>query len=324
MTVDTEEEWTWGAGWPTSHLSVQNIQRLPKFQALCSRHGVRATYFVNHAVMNHPVAAEQILSLGRSPDVELGMHIHPWNTPPLEQGKPVGSRDTYLHNYPQEIIAAKLGMVYQAFEAHGLAPRTFRGGRYSCGEQVRNVLRDLGFIADASVVPFTFWHEDGAPDYRNRGLLPERLSPRFEGDLPFWEIPLTLAYSRGPFRLWSKFYETVETTWLRYLKLIGIVEALGLSRKIWLNFEDPLGRDMETLLSLLRDLELPSICFTLHSSSLVAGMNSYTPNQEAEDRLYAHMDRVFSLLRGWPEFQSATVSEVALSLERDHHARARN
>ena len=40
MTVDTEEEWHWDTGWPTRNLAVTNIRNLPKFQKLCSRHGV--------------------------------------------------------------------------------------------------------------------------------------------------------------------------------------------------------------------------------------------------------------------------------------------
>jgi len=84
MTIDTEEEWHWDTGFPTRDLSVTNIGNLPKFQALCSRHGVATTYYANQAVLDDPGARQILLEVARSGHVEVGMHIHPWNTPPFD------------------------------------------------------------------------------------------------------------------------------------------------------------------------------------------------------------------------------------------------
>jgi RNA polymerase sigma factor (sigma-70 family) len=61
MTVDTEEEWSWGTKWPTRGLSVNNIRNLPRFQQLCNRHGVAPTYFVNLAVLDDPGARDTVM-----------------------------------------------------------------------------------------------------------------------------------------------------------------------------------------------------------------------------------------------------------------------
>ena len=45
LTVDTEEEWDWDAAFPTSQLSLRNIDQLPRLQEVCSRHGAAVTYF---------------------------------------------------------------------------------------------------------------------------------------------------------------------------------------------------------------------------------------------------------------------------------------
>jgi hypothetical protein len=71
-------------------------------------------------------------------------------------------------------------------------------------------------------------------------------------------------------------------------------------------------------------MKLPCICFTIHSSSLMAGKGAYTPTPADESRLFAGMEEVFSTLAKWPEFKPATVSEVAIQLEHEHHARTRN
>jgi hypothetical protein len=323
MTVDTEEEWDWGTGWPTAALSVKNIRQLPRFQSLCMRYGVATTYFTNLAVLEDEESRAIILHLAQQPGVEIGMHIHPWNTPPLDAAVPVTPRSTFIRNLPPELVVAKLTTVYDAFARHGLTPTSFRGGRYSSGGPAHTFLRDQKFLVDASVVPYTSWPDDGAPDYRRRALEPVRLPPRFAEDLPLWEIPLTLGFTRAPFAWWAKCYDYVARSWLRKLHLIGVAEKTGLVRKVWLNFEDPLGRGMLSFLPRLRTLSLPCICFTVHSSSLVAGMGPYTRTPADEERIFAQLEEVFATVAQWPDFQPATVTEVAKKLE-EHHAHTRN
>jgi hypothetical protein len=73
----------------------------------------------------------------------------------------------------------------------------------------------------------------------------------------------------------------------------------------------------------LARLDLPSVCFTVHSSSLVAGTGPYTRTQADEHRLFDQLADVFGTLAGWSDFRSATVSEVAQHLEREY-ASSRN
>jgi hypothetical protein len=323
VTVDTEEEWEWGADWPVTGLSLKNIQRLPRFQDLCAKHGAATTYYTNQAVLEDPQARAILLEVAAQKRVEIGMHIHPWNTPPLD-GEPVTPRRTFIHNLPPATSLAKLNGVYGWFEKCGLKPTSFRGGRYSSGGVIHDFLRDKGFAADASVVPYTTWDDDGAPDYRRRGLHPVRLPPRFAGDPPLWEVPLTLAFTRRPFGFWRWCYDAVKGTWLRKLRPIGIAERLGIVRKVWLSFEDPMGRRMLPFLKKLRRLNLPCICFSVHSSSLLAGKGPFTRTQADEDRLFGQVDEVLRTLADWPDFHPATVTEVARKLEEEHHARVGN
>src|SRR5262249_54734169 len=153
---------------------------------------------------------------------EIGMHIHPWNTPPFDPDTPVRARETFIHNLPPEVVLPKLESVYRRFTEHGLRPTSFRGGRYSLRPVVQGFLRARGVLADASAVPHMTWKDDGAPDHRHRDVYPVRLPPRREGDRPFWEIPLTLGFTRRPFRFWQRTFNRIENSWLRKLRLIGI------------------------------------------------------------------------------------------------------
>jgi hypothetical protein len=319
MTVDTEEEWDWHAGWPVNHFSTSNVSLLPRFQELCERFGVSTTYFADYAVLSSPEACDLLLKVADRPKVEIGLHIHPWNTPPIVNQGIVHARETFLHNLPADLVQEKLETVYSYFARAGLKPTSFRGGRYSSGGTVHDFLQDHGFVADASVCPYSSWSDDGAPDYRERTLNPVRIAPRRSGQSPLWEIPLTLAFTRRPFAFWHKWYDLVEHSWLSKLRLIGIGERLGIVRRVWLNFESPLGEAMESLLSMMQSLPLDAICFTVHSSSLMAGGNPNTPTAAAADCLFRKMEAVFNWLSKHPTFQPATVTEVARHLEERYH-----
>jgi hypothetical protein len=324
MTIDTEEEWDWDQGWPTKDLSLSNIELLPRFQEICDRHSVATTYFADQAVLDCPPANAILLSLAERSDIEVGMHIHPWNTPPIIQNCPVRARDTFLHNLPVSQIKEKLSSVYQRFRSVGLQPTSFRGGRYSSGGDIHEFLQDHGILVDASVCPYSTWSDDGAPDYRHRGLEPVRIPPRHSGQTALWEIPLTLAFTRRPFQLWRKCYDLIERSWLSKLHLIGIGERLGIVRKVWLNFESPLGDCMEALLDRLQVLNVAAVCFTVHSSSFLPGGNSFTRTKADAERLFDRIESIFNALSQNAAFQPSTITNIARNLEAKYHANIGN
>jgi len=318
VTIDTEEEWDWNGGWPVERLQVTNTRVLPKFQALCARFGVRPTYFTNLAILQYEESRGTLLDIARDDGVEIGMHIHPWNTPPVAADTTVTPRSTFLRNLSPDNVRAKLTSVYSEFERHGMRPTSFRGGRYSSGGVVHEFLQERGFVAECSVVPFTTWPDDGAPDYRHRDLTPARIAPAAAGQSALWELPLTLGYSRRPFRFWQRTLETIESTALRKLRLIGIAERLGIVRRVWLNFEIGDRYDWTGFLKLLRRTGVRHVCFTVHSSSLAAGPGPYTRSAADEQRIFQQIERVFATLSRWPEFVPATASEVARKLEQQY------
>jgi hypothetical protein len=324
VTIDTEEEWDWNAGWPTTSAQARNIERLPEFQDVCSKYNAATTYFVNHAVVESPTSAKIVTDLSKRDSVEVGMHIHPWNTPPMADG-PVKASESFVANLDDNLAWAKLKTVYDTLGEHGIKPTSFRGGRYSSGGIVHRFLREHGFIADASVVPYTTWDDDGAPDYTDRVYQPQRLQSN--GEPPLWEIPLTLGFTRGPQNLWAKIFRTIETTPLRHARLIGIAERLGIVRRVWLNFEDDMGLNPQRYLERLRKIQPEYVCFTLHSSSLLPGGNGpkgYTRSEEDCQNLLRRTTESLKMLEQWAEFEPATITEIAQHLERNFDANSRN
>ncbi len=315
VTVDTEEEWDWSSGYPTGPTRTANIALLPAFQERMAAAGASVVYFTNHAVLADPAGRAVMQELAAKPNVEIGLHIHPWNTPPLAPTDKVPVRDSFLHNLPWDEAKAKLDVTLAAFREAGLKPTSFRGGRYSTSPQIQNHLRDAGIWVDCSVLPFNTWADDGAPDYRNRGLEPVRQPPRFDCDQPLWELPLTFGYTRKAQRFWDRALKSADSKLGRALRLTGILDRTGVASKAWLNFENPLGERMLQFLAVLRRLRPPFVGFTLHSSSLLPGGSPYNRTATDVAKMLDRAETVLKLLRDWPEFQPATMTEIATHLE---------
>ena len=141
-------------------------------------------------------------------------------------------------------------------------------------------------------------------------------------DAPFWELPLTRGFTRLPFHVWQRRYATIQQSWLRKLRLLGLAEMFGVVRKVWLNFEQHPPKQLLAFLQLLRGLNLPHVCLTFHSSSLRAGFSPYVRTQADEAQFYASLETVFRYVKDHG-FQPATMSDVARHLE-SMHASSRN
>ncbi len=322
VTIDTEEQWDWNAGWDRQAYSLDNIRDMPRFEERCACHGMRTTWFADSAVMEHAPSRDVMLGLAARPGVELGMHIHPWIIPPYLSDAACGPRESYLHNHTPEQVHAKLSNVYELFEDQGLRPRSFRGGRYSSGGAIHDFLRSKNFVADSSVVPFTTWPDDGAPDFHDRDLSPRRVgaSPSGQG---LWEVPLTLGFTRPDFRRWADRFEAIQRSALRRLRLIGILGKLGFVQRVWLNFECTRADAMLALLRVLRPMQLPHLILTVHSTSLVPGGNPYSATEERVRQIWATVDQVLGTVASWDEVRPATVGEIADTLEAEYQRSVR-
>jgi hypothetical protein len=315
VTVDTEEAWDWAGPFPTHGYSLDHIFRLCEFQELCSKYDMRPTYFANYAVMADSKTSEVMMKISLESGAEVGMHIHPWNTPPIIDLRNILPRDTYLHNAADEQVQSKMQSVLDAHLAAGVRPTSFRGGRYSSSTAIQNFLIRNGFKADCSIVPYSRWKESGSPDYRSRDIFPRRIDVQAVKGGGLWEIPLSLGFTRKPFGLWAKFYDFVENSALGKLRTIGIVERVGIVSRVWLNFETDGDRKWERFLKLLLEMQVPTITITVHSTALFSGLTPYTRDLVDEKRMFERIEKAFKLIRVMSELEPATVSEAAERLE---------
>lgn len=315
VSVDTEED-----NWQPhrENVTVENIRELPRLDRLLRGLGVRATYFATYQVAIREWAAATLREL-RAEGAEIGGHLHPWNTPPLDEL--FLPRNSMMKNLPAALQLAKLERLTATLrDAIGETPRAFRAGRYGLGQDTVPALTRCGYRVDSSVTPFVSWEAfDDGPSFVGAPLAMYRLAgggdvrfPEPAGEL--LEVPMSIGYSRSPFRFWGGLQRLLAARPLRPLHLAGIAARLGVIKRIFLSPEMHSAEDMLTLSRRLIDQGVQYLHVFLHSTSLRPGLSPYSPDAACVERLYYNLARYLDRLARTTSPTFVTVSEAAARL----------
>lgn len=332
VTVDTEEEGLWGGSYPVDGGTVRNVlEGVPRFQELCDRYGIRPVYLIDTPVATDREAASLLRSLQDEGRCEVGAHLHPWCTEPhIDYRFP---RDSYMMNLPVEVQRAKLRTLTQQIEESvGHRPVSFRAGRYGLDRHGAAILHELGYAIDSSVVPYTRHTAEGGPDFSSAPLAPFHVDTDSadptgalvptDGDDGLLEVPVAAGYTRTPFEWRHRLRDRLERSFLRKLKAVGVIDRLGIARRVKFSPEQASCSDMRALVDCYLKLGLPCMVMMMHSSSLAAGYSPYASDRAALERFYARLEDAFAyaLERGlqpvtFREFHAAFVSQGTVPKE---------
>ena len=323
VSIDTEED-NWR---PTRDgITVENIRELPRLDALFQRLGVRATYFTTYQVARHDWAADILREL-HGGGAELGAHLHPWNTPPLDE--PFVPRNTMLKNLPAALQLAKVEHLTAALrEAFGGRPVAFRAGRYGLGPEGVKALVSCGYRVDSSVTPFVSWEDnDDGPTFVGAPMRPYRLSGNGDVRVPqpdgaLIELPMSIGYSRPPSMPWTGLHRLLSTRLLRRLRLRGVAARLGLLKRISLSPETDSVADMLTLTRRLLDVGIGHLHLFFHSPSLRPGLSEFNPDADSVEGMYRAIASYVEGAGRMTGLRFVTVSEAAMLLSEVALARA--
>ena len=164
ITIDTEGDNIWGRH---ATVTTENARYLPRFQDLCRKHGFKPTYLTNYEMAVDSRYQEFGRSVLRAKEGEIGLHVHPWNSPPLAASGPETRGDhVYLIELPDDLLRAKVshltGLLRDLFE---IQPTSHRAGRWAFDGRVARVLVEAGYLVDCSVTPGVSWkRHKGASD----------------------------------------------------------------------------------------------------------------------------------------------------------------
>ena len=316
ITIDTEGDNLWAA---PRDITTNNSRFLPRFQSLCEKYGLRPTYLTDWEMAHCDVFrafGRDVLARGAG---EIGMHIHGWNTPPIDP--PLTADDygcrPYLMEYPEWQMREKVRVMTDTLEqTFGVDVVSHRSGRWALNGTYARTLIDNAYRVDCSVTPHVSWRgHAGAPgghggvDYTH---FPEAayfidpddisrpLPPRPGAPAGLLEVPVTV-------------------TTPRYSALADAAAVLNLSRagarvanrffprNAWLR---PSGKNRRLMLGVLDAARADGrdyVEFILHSSEFMPGGSPTFPDTRSIERLYDDMEALFAKAAG--KFVGATLAE---------------
>jgi len=302
ITVDTEGDNLWGR--PRA-ITTRNAAYLPRFQRLCEKFGFKPVYLANYEMAKSDVFVEFGRDVAARGAGEIGMHLHAWNSPPLE---PLTSDDffhqPYLIEYPERVMREKIRTITRLLEDRfGRKMVSHRAGRWAFDARYAAMLLDEGYLVDCSVTPGVDWSGapgdpdgNGGPDYTSFPHHPYFLSPcdiSIASSGGLLEVPMTVQpsrlFRRSPWVYRAPGLRRVVRKMspaLRWLCPVALLEKQNLDA-------------MLELARRARDERPAHMEFMLHSSELMAeGSPSFRSALEI-DRLYARLELLFEELSAW-------------------------
>jgi hypothetical protein len=285
ITIDTEED-TWGVYTPWGH-TLKNIERVPELQGIFDAFHVSPTYLITYPVATDDKSAALFREMEKTGKCEIGMHCHPWNTPPFEEE--LNERNSMLCNLSPELQFKKMSVLHKAImENLGVKPVSFRSGRWGYDHTVAENLFKLDYKVDTSITPYTNWKNFHGPDFSNISPRPYRFFPndafREAPGGPLLEIPATIGYLQQNFARSNALSKALTSKAVRRLRLSGILDRLHLLNKVWLCPELYDSKRMIRLAESLMKKNYSMINMCFHSTTLMAGLNDFVRTDGEEKR----------------------------------------
>lgn len=282
VIVDTEEEFAWDRPFDRANIGTTSVAAQPLMhERVFDRFGIVPAYMVDWPVATAPQAVATLRSLLQEGRCEIGTQLHPWVSPPHEEQ--VTRFNSYAGNLPRELELAKLRMLTNAIgEAFGRAPTAFKAGRYGLGPHSAEAVAALGYEIDASVVPYTRFDDEGAPDFRAFDEHPYWFDA---GGRRLLELPVTTGYAGWLRGMGRQLFDLAEQPLARALRAKGMLARTRALERIRLSPEVASGAEMRRLTRALRANGCEVFSLTYHSPSLVPGHTPYVRDTADRERL---------------------------------------
>ncbi len=306
LTVDTEEEFDWDEPLSREGHGLDHVPRLAKFQQFCEGEGVVPLYLIDWPIAQSPQAAEILRGPLASGKAEIGIHLHPWLSPPFEEE--VTQANSFAGNLPPELEQAKFGNLKQAIERNfGVMPTIYRAGRYGVGPNTATMLKECGIAIDSSVRTKFDYSAGAGPNFRRHPLTPYWA----DDEKSLLELPLTTVF----WGMLRKQGDWIHPTLMRIPAALGVMSRLGLLERIPLTPEGITIEEAICGIDIALDDGLPLLVLSFHSPSLQPGHTPYVRDERDLDRLYDWWRRIFAYLE-LRKVAPTTVAEILQAVQR--------
>ncbi len=298
--MDAEEEFDWSKDFRADGYGLDHVRRIAKFQQFCEGLEVSPVYLMDWPIANSEGAQEIIGAAVKAGKAEIGVQLHPWVNPPLEEA--VGPGASYAGNLSPELEREKFLRLRDAIEtSFGAVPRIYRAGRYGLGPSSSKMLAETGIAIDSSVrARFDYRHDHG-PDYSRHPVEPYWTDP----DRKLIELPLTTVFWGLLRRQGETLFPLVDSVpWLG-----GALARLGLLERIALTPEGVSREEALRGIDIALDDGLPILVLSFHSPSLAPGHTPYVRSEEDLDLFYDWLRAIYTYL-DMRDVRPTTVSQI--------------
>jgi len=304
VTIDTEEEFDWGAPLRREGHGLATISSFARFVQFCESFDVVPLFLVDYPIATAPATAEVLgpaLAAGRA---EIGVHLHPWVNPPFDED--LSEFNSFPGNLPEAMEHEKFHDLHEAIRTNlGVAPQIYRAGRYGAGPNTAAILRKEGIAIDTSVRALFDYSSNGGPNYRDHPCRPYWL----DADQRLVELPVTTVYG-GLLRRWGT--QIYPQLW-RGPRLRGAMAHTRLLERIPLTPEGITAAEAKRGIDAALAEKLPLLNFSFHSPSLAPGHTPYVRTAADLDAFYDWWREIFAHLAR-RDVVPSSVRDLAASL----------
>ncbi len=287
LTVDTEEEFEWAAELDRASTSTQSSRALAEGHRFFAAAGVKPLYYVDQPVVDDDAAADLLGQMVADGVADVGVHLHPWVTPPFVEE--VNRRNSYAGNLSRSVEQAKLRHVRDAIVARmDHRPIAYRAGRYGIGPATLELLVEEGFLIDSSVRSLFDYRDDGGPNFRREGLHPWRCGP----DGRIVELPLTTIFTGRLGRFGRPTFPKLD----QFPTVRALLARAGWMERVPLTPEGVPATKACEAIDVAAEIGLPLITMSFHSPSLAIGHTPYVRSASDLAAFYRWFDIVFDHL----------------------------
>jgi hypothetical protein len=270
VIIDTEADFDWSRAGTRTARGVSSIKQQWQAQKIFDRYAVKPTYVVDYPVSSRPEAYEVIRGIYEAGRCEIGAHLQPWDTPPIVEE--LDERNSYPGNLPVELERAKLKALTESITEHiGVRPRIYKAGRYGVGRSTPQILAELGYEIDVSVVPGTDLSRQHGPDFSHCDA-----RPYWFGDI--LELPLSVGFVGLLATMGERLRKLTMNESLKGLHVPGVLARLGLLERITITPEGITVEEQKRVTSALLRRGHRIFSLTYHSPSLAPGNTPYVRN----------------------------------------------
>lgn len=284
LSVDVEEEGLFSGLYDQAMPSIRNTRYLERLRPFIER-GMRPTLFCAYSAFADAPTLKILEMLRDRHGVEIGAHLHHWNTPPWP-GKNENGFSSVLKSVPacrisNDLLDAKLHNLFQAANTFQGAPvTTFRMGRWDLHANHWPLLRRNGVETDASVRPLHCGRvSESGPDHFAAPANPYMV-PCDGGSI--LEVPLT---ATPLFPLLGRVLAPPQMPFRSTLRHWGALAIWPIQQPLWL---------MKLATKLYVERGGRTVQLTWHSSEMMPGGAPHMPDEHAVNnfmrKTLAYMD----------------------------------